>query len=380
MNTTTAAPSPPTPAPAPRDTAPAPTDHPPPSAAGDRPGRVRRGLRVLAVVSCLPYIVLKVAWIAGSSVGIPQGSPLLDPDNRLALVAANGLTVFMDAAVVVLALAFTQPWGRRLPGWLLLVPAWIAAGLLAPIAIAFPVQMLLTPFSGAETSSSSGTEEPFLADWVFGLVYGGFLVQALALGALFVTYAAGRWGALLRGPLLPPAPGASPLRSLTAGGCAVLAVLLATVHLLWAAGVDIGLSESRIDGRGRDFSVAEATHALYCLSLAAGVSVLAGLFGRAGRWPATTRGRDAAGPTGGRRGRRVRQWLPLTAAWVGSAAVAAWGGWLLMAGLAMDGDGTATTAVTHLTYAGQVTIGTLTLLVCSHLLAERAAHARQHRA
>ncbi|MFD6735345.1 hypothetical protein ACFWDZ_29990, partial [Micromonospora aurantiaca] len=32
----------------------------------------------LAVLACLPYLTLKTAWVAGSPVGIPPGSPLLD--------------------------------------------------------------------------------------------------------------------------------------------------------------------------------------------------------------------------------------------------------------------------------------------------------------
>ncbi|MEV4785388.1 hypothetical protein AB0K53_08070 [Streptomyces tuirus] len=43
------------------------------------PGRARRILRAVAVVSCVPYLGLKTAWIAGSHVGIPEGTSPTGP-------------------------------------------------------------------------------------------------------------------------------------------------------------------------------------------------------------------------------------------------------------------------------------------------------------
>jgi hypothetical protein len=79
--------------------------------------RPRRFLRAVAVLSCLPYLGLKTAWIAGSHLGIPRGSALLD--DRLAVAVINGVSVLLDSAVIVLALALTRPWGLRVPrsGW-----------------------------------------------------------------------------------------------------------------------------------------------------------------------------------------------------------------------------------------------------------------------
>ncbi|MEU3833705.1 hypothetical protein [Streptomyces microflavus] len=99
-----------------------------------RIGRVRTVARVLAIVSCVPYVGLKAAWMAGSRVGIPDGSPLLD--GGALLVVGNGVTVLMDACVVVLALLLTRPWGLRVPAWLLVVPMWVASGLLLPVMTA----------------------------------------------------------------------------------------------------------------------------------------------------------------------------------------------------------------------------------------------------
>ena len=97
---------------------------------------MRKALRAVAIAACLPYIGLKAAWIAGSHLGIPEGSELREPGERTAMIAINAVSVVMDAAVVVLALLLTRPWGRRVPAWLLALPVWCACGLLAPEPLA----------------------------------------------------------------------------------------------------------------------------------------------------------------------------------------------------------------------------------------------------
>ncbi|MCK8678090.1 hypothetical protein [Streptomyces lichenis] len=56
-------------------------------------------LRTVAIATCLPYLVLKVVWIAGGRVGIPDGSVLLE--HRTLLLVAN----------TVLRLAFSEAGG-----------------------------------------------------------------------------------------------------------------------------------------------------------------------------------------------------------------------------------------------------------------------------
>ncbi|GAA2408778.1 hypothetical protein GCM10010420_41400 [Streptomyces glaucosporus] len=84
------------------DTAPAPAAVPPATAP-------RRALRAVAIAACLPYLAIKTAWLTGSHIGIPEGSELLAPENATAMLLVNSLTLAMDAAVVVLALALTLP-------------------------------------------------------------------------------------------------------------------------------------------------------------------------------------------------------------------------------------------------------------------------------
>ncbi|WP_236075664.1 hypothetical protein [Streptomyces coffeae] len=314
-------------------------------------------LRAVAVVSVLPYIALKSAWMAGSHLGIPEGSALLEPGRRTSMLVINGVTLLMDAAVVALALLLTRPWGRRVPAWLLALPVWTACGLLAPIMTGFPAQ-LVTRALGFGGGGSGGADEyhgQFLAEWVYGVVYGGFIVQGLALGALFVLYARERWGHLWRGRIadLPAWTPARAAHRLTAVIIGVLAALPATTHLLWAGGSATGLSEDRAADRTGDFYVLEALYALFAVATVVGVVMLAF-----------------------RAGRRARPALPLALAWVGSGALACWGAWLTLAGLTADEEAEAPTALMDVTYAVQMIVGLLVLTAGAYFFSERGHDTR----
>ncbi|QKV95638.1 hypothetical protein HUT19_31070 [Streptomyces sp. NA02950] len=316
-------------------------------------------LRAVAIVSVLPYIALKSAWMAGSHLGIPEGSTLLEPGRRTSMLVINGVTLLMDAAVVVLALLLTRPWGRRVPAWLPALPAWTACGLLAPIMTGFPAQ-LVTRALGFGGSGDDHAEERgrFLADWVYGVVYGGFIVQGLALGALFVLYARERWGHLWRGRIadLPAWTPARAAHRLTAVIIGVLAALPAATHLLWAGGSAAGLSEDRAAGRTGDFYVLEALYALFAAATVVGVVMLAF-----------------------RTGRRARPALPLALAWVGSGALACWGAWLTLAGLTADEEAEAPTALMDVTYAVQMIVGLLVLTAGAYFFSGKGHDTRGRR-
>jgi hypothetical protein len=87
----------------------------------------------VAFVGCVPYLALKIAWASGSRVGIPDRSVLLE--HRTTMIVGSIESAVLDSMVVVLALLLTQPWDRRAPGWLLILPAWAATGLLSPIMV-----------------------------------------------------------------------------------------------------------------------------------------------------------------------------------------------------------------------------------------------------
>ncbi|MGC0332811.1 hypothetical protein RKD23_005801 [Streptomyces sp. SAI-170] len=322
-------------------------------AAPTAPDRLRRVLRAVALVACAPYLSLKVAWIAGSHLGIPDGSSLLE--HRAEMAVANGVTVLMDAMVIVLTLLLTRPWGLRVPAWLLVLPMWGAAGLLTPIMTGFPVQLAVKALGGTVRSADSG-REPFLDEWVFGVVYTGFIVQGLALGTLFVLYARDRWGHLWQGRVwdLPRALTGTGQR-VVAALAAVLALLPLTAHLLWASGSTTGLNAGRIADRTSDFYVLQVQDAAFLAVAVAGGLLLAF-----------------------RRGRALPVKVPLALASVGSAATACWALWLSVASLlSLDDADHRPTTLMVLTYAGGMIVGILVAGLVVRFLVVRSAAANR---
>ncbi|MGW2299662.1 hypothetical protein [Streptomyces sp. NPDC001809] len=317
-------------------------------AADRRTDRVRRALRALAAASCLPYISLKIAWMAGSEVGVPAGSVLLE--HRRLMIAVNGVSVLADALVVVLALLLTRPWGRRVPARLLLLPMWAATGLLAPIMTGYPAQLAVAALTGGEGAAAPA--EPFLHSWVFVVVYGGFILQGLSLGTLFVLYARDRWGGLLSGRLgALPARTAGPGVRVVALAAAALALFPLAVHTAWAFGVTEGLSPRQIAERDADFTVLEVQWAV-CLAVGTVATLLLVL-----RRPAGLRTRTA-----------------VALAWTGSGAAGCWGAYLSLVALMPDADpAKRLTGLARLTYAGEMITGLLLAACLAAVLRRRSA-------
>ncbi|MEV4330675.1 hypothetical protein AB0K02_09030 [Streptomyces sp. NPDC049597] len=308
---------------------------------------LRSGLRAVAIAACLPYLGLKIAWISGSRVGIPEGSVLLD--HRALIAVVNSVTVLMDAAVVLLALVLTQPWGMRVRAWLLGLPMWGATGLLTPIMIGFPVQ-LATSATGGATTQNAG--EPFLDGWVFSVVYGGFILQGVTLGTLFLLYAGDRWSHLWQGQVwdLPSAVTGRPVRALTVAG-ALLALFPAVMHAMWAAGSTVALPAARLAQRTGDFYVLEGVRVAFVVVAVAGTLLLA--FRALPALPVK---------------------LPLGAAWVGASGLGAWGAWLTTtAAMPQPDDAEQPTVLLTLTYAGEMISGLLLSAAVALMLRRRGA-------
>jgi hypothetical protein len=316
----------------------------------DKPRGAVRVMRALAFTACVPYLALKIAWVSGSRVGIPDGSMLLE--HRTAMIVGNSASVLLDSMVVVLALLLTQPWGRRVPVWLLILPAWAATGLLSPIMVGYPLQLCARLLGGTAAPSGGPAARPFLDEWVFTVVYTGFIVQALALGALFVLYARARWGHLWRGRISGlaeqgPTHGAQRATALMAS--AVLLVPL-TTHLLWATGSTSGLTATKIAERTSDFYALEAAYVLFAVMTVTGLLLVA--FPRAGALPLR---------------------LPLSLAFVGSAALACWGGYMMLTALENRDPSRRISELMNVTYSMQLLAGMLVFTMGAYFFAERAA-------
>ncbi|MFJ5230980.1 hypothetical protein ACIQBJ_13925 [Kitasatospora sp. NPDC088391] len=269
-----------------------------PAAGHPRRERLRRRLGLAAVIACLPYLGLKLLWVCGVDVGVVDRSRL----GVGAWAVANLLTFLMDATAALIARQLARPGGPRMRGPFLALPMWVASGLLAPIMIAVPLQTLAGLFRG---QGLLGKPDGFLEPWVFGLVYGGFLVEGVALLGAFALYAHDRLGPVLDAPVRAFArrvPGG--VRTAVAVAAGLLAVT-AAVRIAWASGAEFGLSAVQVAGANRSsLRLVEAVQGVLALAAAGGLAVLAR----------------------GRAGTRVR--VPLVAAWVGSATAFGWGGFI----------------------------------------------------
>ncbi|GAB3507438.1 hypothetical protein [Amycolatopsis cihanbeyliensis] len=288
------------------------------AASATRPAGARQGiLRLLvgyaAILGTVPYLVLKISWVTGGTLG------LTDPElvDTPTMYAANLFTGGMDAVAILLALAWTHSWGLRVPAPPLLFPIWVGTGFLAPIAIA-------GPFIGTEFVLGAPTMDG-LAGWVTPLVYGSFAWQGCTLLTAFVLYARVRWAWLFTaravgGPLT--APGVVGVAAGLVTGC---------LHLAWA----LGLPTGEPGGRGLAAHALDAVQGLLTFGAVGAILLL------------------AAG------GHRVR--LPMVLAWTGSAVMFAWGFWGVAGTGALTGGlpELADLALPLLVYAAQCLAGAL---------------------
>lgn len=90
---------------------------------------------------------------------------------------------------------------RHLPVLVHATPIWVAAGLLAPVALGLPLGVAARAVVGG-TPAPAGNG---LQGWVYAVVYGGFLTRALGLPVAFLGHARAWWPRLfaLRTAQLP---------------------------------------------------------------------------------------------------------------------------------------------------------------------------------
>jgi hypothetical protein len=194
--------------------------------------RIRIAACVATLVSCIPYVVLKVAWLLGSSIGSATATGAAElHDDRHAV--GNVATLLMALVAVALALALTHPRGHNLPAAVLVLPVWVGSGLLAPLALGLPLGIIGQTIAGG---GSPAADDNGLHGWVYAVVYGGFSVQAVALMTAFALHTRVRWPALfrLRMRALPPTRQRLPLIHLSAAAT----TLYALANVTWAAAGD----------------------------------------------------------------------------------------------------------------------------------------------
>jgi len=193
--------------------------------------RLRQIVCYATVAACVPYLFLKIVWIAGGDLGVKGTTDM----HSGSVVAANIITLGMDAVAVVIALAFAHPWGMRVPAWLMLVPIWVGTGLLAPFVLGLPLGLAVQAVVGG--SPAPDDHGNGLHAWVFVVVYGGFILQGIALLAGFVLHARVRWADLFAMRTRELKQGSTrALQVLVVNGAAVVAAVFGVVHLVWAFG------------------------------------------------------------------------------------------------------------------------------------------------
>lgn len=139
----------------------------------------------LGGAAAAPYIAAKTYWACGGRAGLADGFDVVGEFERngapeaLVWLEHHGIdfTAVLALTGVVLACALVRPWGRRLPAWLLLAPAW-AGTLLIPYG-------LLTAVLAATGNDGGGHAAPSITPWVVPAGVGAFvgIGTALAVGA-----------------------------------------------------------------------------------------------------------------------------------------------------------------------------------------------------
>lgn len=256
--------------------------------------RGRLAIGYSAAAATVPYLILKVLWVSGSTVGMTNPATFHDS----AYLIANVLSILADAVAVGVAVALTVARGRRLSPPLILLPAWIATGLLGTVLVLAPVAAPLA------RTTSTGNGDDALRGWVYLLVYGSFSVQGLLLLTAFVLYSRDRWWSDLRQALTgakgaPWVPAAIVL--------AALSVAVGLLHLTWSFGIRAGLGSLAARQTGVDRATL-AVHGLFAVAAAGGMLLTF---------------RPQRGPW----------WLPPTLVWCGTASMVTWGGYTLALGV-----------------------------------------------
>ncbi|MCM2576298.1 hypothetical protein [Streptomyces meridianus] len=226
--------------------------------------KLRRIGGLTAALAVTPYLLIKIVWSFG--LFVPTGD-MGGADWR----AINAATAFLAAVGIFLAMAFSRPWGERLPAWLVGLPVWVGTGLLVPMLLVAPV---LGP-AAMNRDQDAGSPDFWVYEQVLVMI--SLVGIGVGLPVALAGYTTARWPEALGGPLAYAEPVGStrhlqvPLARLIAFGC----VVLACVKVFWAAGGTLGLDGTELDHRDLWWRMLSLSTALWALAGAWGILVLA---------------------------------------------------------------------------------------------------------
>jgi hypothetical protein len=239
------------------------------------------------------YLAVKVVWVFGACFGaVPRefGSNLPE------WIALNVITIGMAGFGVALGLALAQPWGKRLPAWMVLLFAWAASGFLVSL---LPYSALSAVLGAAESGEAGS--DPF-PKWEMALIMIGFAGMAIGLLVAVPIYMRERWPRAFRGRTGGRGPAAS--------GRLVAFALAATavptfLWSYWAAGGTAGLNPAALGLWNLDSRLLVGTSAVWAVL---------------GAWSAWALSGRADAP--------VR--LPMILGFVASGSLFAWNAWRVL--------------------------------------------------
>ena len=118
---------------------------------------LERAALAAAVAATVPYLVLKVMWLSGSTAGMRHAAE--DEMHSTRFLIGNTVTIVLMLAGVGLIVGLTRPRAERVPAGLVLVLGAGATGLLAPILLGLPLGLGITGRRGrrCEAIGGSGT-------------------------------------------------------------------------------------------------------------------------------------------------------------------------------------------------------------------------------
>lgn len=147
-----------------------------PSIPRARSGRIAAYIGVAAAIA---YGTLKAIWGAGGTVGV-NGTPVWhDELSSLNWILASWGTVVLAALAAGILLALVQEWGRALPRRALGGLAWTGCVVMTAVGLIGTGEVVAYAAGLLDMS----VEEPGdLAPWVYGYVYGSFLVLGTSFG------------------------------------------------------------------------------------------------------------------------------------------------------------------------------------------------------